>query len=71
MARIRKNETQRAILLRKTVVLRYIFTSEVGWATKLTLIRKIFKVAPYSSFEIMENTCFKPKISYIDIFLKE
>ena len=43
MALIREKATHRAILLRKTVVLRYLFTSEVGWATKLTLIRKVFK----------------------------
>ena len=43
MALMREKATQRAILLRKTVVLRYLCTSEVGWVTKLTLIRKVFK----------------------------
>ena len=41
--RLEKNDLVTTLLLRKRVVLRYIFTSEVGGATKLTLIRKVFK----------------------------
>ena len=52
MARIRKKATQRTILLRERVVLRYLFTSEVGWATKRTLIRKVFKYnRPWKLYE--------------------
>lgn len=43
MARTKKKSTQRAIVLRKRAILRYIFTSELGVATKLALARKVLK----------------------------
>ena len=37
MARTRKKATQKAILLRKRAVLRYLFTSELGLAVDVQL----------------------------------